>query len=141
MMLYNKAEKGDPIRNLDYLLKILDKSIAPQRKEGNRQTTSKVDPASMLRPDGEGKPKAATAGKGKGKDSTNIDLKNQLCFDYANGICKYQDTPHLCPRSHDPEWAISWHAEQNARRARKGVERPKGLEKGKAKPKASQRAQ
>ena len=50
MMLYNKAEKGNPIRNLDYLLKILDKAIALQRKEGNRQNTSKLDPTRMLHP-------------------------------------------------------------------------------------------
>ena len=83
MMLYNKAEKEDSIRNLDYLLKIPDKAIALQRKEGSRQNSSKVDPTRMLRPDGEGKVKATTAGKGKGKETISTDLKHQICFDFA----------------------------------------------------------
>ena len=35
MMLYNKAEKGDPIRTLGFLTKSMDKAIALRRKEGN----------------------------------------------------------------------------------------------------------
>ena len=69
MMLYHKAEKGDPVRTLDYLFKILDKAINLQRKEGNRQDTSKVDPTRILRPDGDGRPKATAASKGNEKSN------------------------------------------------------------------------
>ena len=33
----------------------------------------------------------------------SIYLKDQLCFDYAKGICKHMDNASQCPRSHNPE--------------------------------------